>query len=107
MAPFRDLVKHNQTFKWNETLDTLILESKKIILEKIAGGVHVFDPSRQTCLQTDCSRNRVGYLFLQKHCSCEPINNPLCCPEGLKLLFAGSCFTSEFECRYSSTEGEH
>ena len=30
MAPFRDLVKHNQTFTWNETLDNLFLESKKI-----------------------------------------------------------------------------
>ena len=30
MAPFSDLVKHNQTFTWDETLDTLFLESKKI-----------------------------------------------------------------------------
>ena len=40
MSPFRDLVKHNQTFTWNEILDTLFLESKKIILEKITEGIH-------------------------------------------------------------------
>ena len=82
MAPFRDIVKHNQTFTWNKMLDTLFLESKKVMLEKITEGIHALDPSRQTCLQTDLSRNRVGYLLLQKHCSCEPTNNPLCYLEG-------------------------
>ena len=95
MAPFRDLVKHNQTFTWNKTLDTLFLESKKVMLEKITEGIHALDPSRQTCLQTDLSRNRVGYLLLQKHCSCEPTNNPLCYLEGWKLVYAGSHFTSK------------
>ena len=78
MAPFRDLVKHHQTFTWNKNLDTLFLESKKIILEKITEDIHASDPSKQTCLQTDWSRNGIGYLLLQKHCSCEPTNNPLC-----------------------------
>ena len=60
LCPFRDLVQHNQTFTWNETLDTLLLESKKIILEKITEGIHAFDPSKQTYLQTDWSRNGIG-----------------------------------------------
>ena len=106
MSPFRDLVKHNQAFTWNETLDTLFLESKKIILEKITEGIHGFDPSRQTCFQTDWSRNGVGYFLLQKHCSFEPTNNPLCCPERWKLVYAGSCFTSECESWYSP-KGRH
>ena len=71
----------------------LILESKKIILENITEGIHAFDPSRQTCLQTYCIRNGVAYL-LQKNCSCELTNKLLCCPEGWKLVYAGSRFTS-------------
>ena len=110
MFPFRDSVKHNQTFKWNKTLHTLFLESKKIILEKITESIHAFDPSRQTCLQTDWSRNRVGYLLLQKHCSCEPTNNRLSVyaaqKDGNYILYAGSRSISGCESRYSPTEGE-
>ena len=105
MAPFSDLVKHHQTFTWNENLDTLFLESKKIILKKITEDIHAFNPSKQTCLQTDWSRNGIGYL-LQKHCSCEPTNNPICCAEGWKLVYARSYFTSECESWYSPTEGK-
>ena len=106
MTPFRDLVKHNQTFTWNETLDKLFADSKQVIIEKIKEGIHMFDTAKPTCLQTDWSREGIGYLLLQKHCSCEPKDNPLCCPDGWKLVLAGSRFTSECESRYSPTEGE-
>ena len=66
----------------------------------------MFDAAKATCLQTDWSREGIGYLLLQKHCSCEPSNNPLCCTDGWKLVLTGSCFTSECESRYSPTEGE-
>ena len=53
MAPFRDLVKHNQTFTWNKTLDTLFLESKKVMLEKITEGImHLTLPDKHACRQT-------------------------------------------------------
>ena len=66
----------------------------------------MFVAAKPTCLQTDWSREGIGYLLLQKHCSCEPSNNPLCCTDGWKLVLTGSCFTSECESRYSPTEGE-
>ena len=47
-------------------------------------GTHAYDPSKQTCLQ----------------------NIPLCCPEGWKLVHAGSHFTSECESQYSPTKRE-
>ena len=49
---------------------------------EITEGVHVFDPSKQTCLQSDWSKHEIGYLLLQKPCSCEPTNSLLCFPEG-------------------------
>ena len=82
MTPVSDLVKHNQTFTWNETLDKLFADSKQIIIEKIKEGIHMFDAAKATCLQTDWSREGIGYLLLQKHCSCEPSNNPSCCTDG-------------------------
>ena len=106
MTPFRDLVKHNQTFAWNETLDKLFAESKQIIIEKIKKGIHMFHTAKPTCLHTDWSREGIGYLVLQKHCSFKPSNNPLCCTNGLKLVLAVSRFTSEYKSRYSPTEGE-
>ena len=106
MTPFRDLVKHNQTFTWNETLDKFFADSKQIIIEKIKEGIHMFDTVKPTCLQTDWSREGIGYLLLQQHCSCEPSNNALRCTNGWELVLAGSCFTSECESHYFPTEGE-
>ena len=48
----------------------------------------------------------MGYLLLQQHCNCNTSNAPICCPEGWKLIYAGSRFTSESESRYAPTEGE-
>ena len=89
VTPFRGLVKHNQTFTWIETLDKLFADSKKSIIEKIKEGIHMFDTTKPTCLETDWSREGIGYLLLQKHCSYEPSNNPLCCTDGWKLVLAG------------------
>lgn len=92
IASFWDLVKQSN-IHMDQGTRYLILEYKRIILENITEGIHAFDPSRQTCLQTYWIRNGVAYL-LQKHCSCELTNNLLCCPEGWKLVYVGSHFTS-------------
>ena len=63
--------------------------------------MHLTLPNKHACRQAG-----LGYLFLQKHCSCEPKNNPPCCPERWKLVYAGSRFTSECESGYSPTKGE-
>ena len=66
----------------------------------------MFHTAKPTCLHTDWSREGIGYLGLQKHCSFKPSNNPLCCTDGLKLVLAVIRFTSEHESRYSPTEEE-
>ena len=106
MQPFRDLVKTQTKFCWTDTLDKLFTDSKTLIINKVKEGIKSFDINRRTCLQTDWSREGIGYLLLQQHCSCPPTNAPTCCPEGWQLVFAGSRFTTEPESRYAPTEGE-
>ena len=106
MQPFRYLVKTNTKFIWNNTLHKLFAESKALIINKVKEGIKSFDINRRTCLQTDWSREGIGYLLLQQHCSCPPTSAPTCCPDGWHLVFAGSRFTTEPESRFAPTEGE-
>ena len=106
MEPFRELVKHNSTFHWDSNLDALFENSKKVLISKVAEGIRTFDPKRPTCLQTDRSKQGIGYLLLQKYCSCTLENAPVCCPDGWRLVFAGSRCTQGAETNYSPTEGE-
>ena len=69
-------------------------------------GVQAFDTSKPTCMMTDWSQQGIGFLLMQKHCSCSVDNNPKCCRSGWHLTYAGSRFTTEVESRYSPTEGE-
>ena len=75
-------------------------------MDQVRDGVSTFDINRYTCLQTDWSREGVGYLLLQKHCDCCMEKAPVCCPGGWQLIFAGSRFTLGAESRYAPTEGE-
>ena len=106
MAPFRELVKPNSLFQWNPELTDLFEEAKAKILEQVEAGVRKFSVNRPTCLQTDFCKDGVGYLLLQKFCKCAIDKAPLCCPQGWKLVFAGSRFTKGAETRYAPTEGE-
>ena len=65
----------------------------------------MFDKCRVTCLATDWSRTGIGYFLSQKHCQCSDIT-PTCCPDGWKLILAGSRFTRPAESRYHPVEGE-
>lgn len=106
MLPFRELVKHNAKFTWNESLQTLFEDSKRKLVDMVKEGLSTFDINRETCIQCDWSKDGIGYLLLQKHCSCPMSDAPNCCPSGWKLVFAGSRFTTDPETRYAPTEGE-
>ena len=106
MAPFRELVKPNSVFQWTPELKHLFEEAKDKILEQVQTGVCHYDINRITCLQTDFCKDGLGYLLLQKFCSCSLENAPLCCNDGWRLVFAGSRFTKGAETRYAPTEGE-
>jgi hypothetical protein len=106
MAPFRDLVKPNAQFAWTDELKLLFEKSKLKILQQVKDGIQKYETTRLTCLQTDFSKSGLGYLLLQKYCSCSLEKAPICCSSGWKLVFAGSRFTKGAEERYAPTEGE-
>lgn len=106
MQPFRDLVKQNASFVWNETLDKAFQDSKARIVELVKEGIAAFDVNRVTCVAPDWSKEGMGFFVLQKYCDCPTEKAPVCCPEGWKLVFAGSRFCTPAESRYAPIEGE-
>ena len=107
MAPFRELLRtKNRKFYWDETLERLFRESKRVIVQKIENGVKTFEINRTTGLATDYSKTGISYFLFQKHCNC-PSEAGMSCGEGhWKLILAGSRFTNDAESRYSPVEGE-
>ena len=103
LQPFRDVIKPNGKFYWDNTLKQLFGKSKSQIFAAVTDWVKSFDP-KLTCLQTDWSKDSIGYLLLQQHCDCKSGKIPTCCTTGWNLTFAGSRFTNPAESRYSPTE---
>ena len=106
MLPFRELLQKGRQFSWTKELDQIFLASKEKLVDLVHEGVRSFDPQRCTALQTDWSKEGIGYLLLQHHCQCPTSNAPVCCPEGWKLVYADSQFTTPDESRYTPIEGE-
>lgn len=105
IQPFRQLLKPGTPFVWNENLETLLQESKVVIINEIEHGVQIFDKRRPTCLATDWSKTGIGFWLFQKHCSCSK-TQPFCCNDGWKVTLVGSRFTHGAESRYAPVEGE-
>jgi hypothetical protein len=91
MYPMSHLLSPKTPFEWSPELDTLLKRSKEVIVDKIIEGVKLFDPKLTTCLATDFSGKCVGFLLLQKTCTC-PSKLPTCCPEGWRVCLLGSRF---------------
>ena len=106
LHPFRELLKKDTPWYWDEHLDNLFSQVKAVIADKIETGVKTFDLSRPVALLTDWSKSGVGYVLTQKYCSCSGPTTPLCCSEGWKVCGVGARFTNPAESRYSPTEGE-
>ena len=105
LLPFRDLLKKDTPFYWDETLDRLFAETKTHIATEVDKGIMSFSLTKPTCLLTDWSKTGLDYFMLQKHCTCSDLR-PSCCPSGWKVCGVGSRFTSAAESRYSPSEGE-
>ena len=76
-----------------------------MIVEAVIEGVTHFEIGRRTCLMVDWSKKGIGFLLLQKWCTCDEIH-PRCCVDGWRLTLAGGRFTTPAESRYSPIEGE-
>ena len=107
MQPFRDLLKPSARFLVDDpTVLHAFKQSKAMIVDLVKDGISAFDTSRTTCLAPDWSKSGMGFLLLQKYCDCDLTRAPVCCPEGWRLVFAGSRFCTPAESRYASVEGE-
>ena len=69
MLPFQDLVKKSSRFSRNQTLKKAFQESKQVIVKLVRQGFSTFDINRVTCLAPDWSKDSMGSLLLQKHCT--------------------------------------
>ena len=108
MQPFRELLKpaaKGKQIYWDENLTKLFEESKVVIVKAIEDGIKSFKLDQWTCLMPDFSKTGIGYLLMQKRCTCEKIN-PYCCPGGWQVVLAGSRFTKDAETRFAPVEGE-
>ena len=65
MAPFRDLLKRNVKFYWDNHLEELFPKSRKVIIEKAKEGVKAFQVGGKTMLTSDWSETGVGFFLEQ------------------------------------------
>ena len=100
MAPFKSLLSPKTPFQWSDQLEESFVNSKKAIILTIPDGVEIFDPARKTCLQTDFSKQGLGYWLIQKHCDCR-VDKLECCDNGWRVTLAGSRFLRDAESRYA------
>ena len=106
ILPFRDLVKKKTQFVWNENLEKAFQQSKQIIVGLVKKGVTTFDINWVTCLALDWSKEGMGFLLLQKYSTCPTEKASVCCPDGWRIVFAGSRFYTDTEHQYAPIEGE-
>jgi transposase InsO family protein len=110
MLPFRELLKPSTQFLWTPEMEQAFIHGKEEIVKAVIDGVKSYEMGRTTALCTDFSKAGLGFVLLQKHCSCSgPLPSltpsPICCNRW-KLVFAGSRFTSPAEARYNPGQGE-
>ena len=105
LAPFRELMKKNMKWYWDDVLQQLFEQSRIYISKKIQEGITRYDITKWTAVMTDWSRQGLGFVMCQKYCIC-PAITPLCCKIGWKVCMVGSSFLSPAEQNYSPAEGE-
>jgi hypothetical protein len=84
MLPFRQLLKPETPFCWDEHLNRLFEESKAAIISEIEEGVRIFDKNKPTCLATDIG---IGFWLFQKIVSAQEVNT------GWRITLVGSSVT--------------
>lgn len=88
ISPFRDLLKNNTIFSWNEYHSNALSKLKKVIANLPV--LRHFDPEKSIVIQADASKDGMGCCLMQ---------------EGLPISFASRSMTPT-ECSYSQIEKE-
>lgn len=92
MSPFRDLLKKpaGKVVYWDECLQKKFTQAKDIICQLAKQGLAYYDKTRPTIAITDWSKDGIGFVVMQQHCSCPPATASLCCKGGWRLALCGS-----------------
>ena len=104
LAPFRDLLKKSTDWYWDNSLNEIFSNCKKMIVDQVVDGVKTFQVNLPCALWTDWSKEGIGFSLFQKRCDCALSHS--CCKDGWKLVFAKSRFTRDSELGYKPIEGE-
>ena len=94
LHPFRELFKKDRKFDWLENLHRMFEEVKEEQVDNVKEGLKRFEVDRDMALMTDWSKTGIGFVLMQKYCSCPEIN-PTCCRDGWKVCLLGSRFTNQ------------
>ena len=82
MEPFRELLKptttKNKEVYWDTQLQTLFEKAKEEICKLSSNGLAYYDIKKNTVVITDWSKQGIGFVVMQQHCSCKN-NIPTCC----------------------------
>ena len=111
MEPFRELLKpttiKNKEVYWDTQLQTLFEKAKEEICKLSSNGLAYYDIKKNTVVITDWSKQGIGFVVMQQHCSCKNTSNiPTCCANGWKLALCQSQFLTPAESKYAPIEGE-
>ena len=87
-------------------MEKLFSDSKSLHISKVQEGIKTFHISKYTCLQIDWSKEEIGYLLLHQHCFYPPTTVVKSYPEGWRLVFTCSRFTTEVESQYAPSESK-
>ena len=110
MAPFRELLKSKnlkgKRVYWDKQLQDAFEHSRTVLCDLARKGLCNYDLNKKTMLITDWSKLGIGFVLLQKHCSCKDDTDPTCCEGGWKLVYCNSRALSPEEVGYVPIEGE-
>jgi hypothetical protein len=105
LRPVHDLLPPKVQFYWDNTMDMVLPHAKSEILKAAAEGVRMFDKDHMMCLSPDFSKFGIGFSLGQKYCDCDS-DQPWCCEDSWKLVFADKRHTHKAEEEYHPIEGE-
>ena len=106
MLSFCELVKRDSHFIWNKSLEDAFEHSKKVVINLVQKDISTLEKDQATCLAPDWSKEGIGFLLLQRYCSCTINKAPVCCPEGWCLIFASGRFCIYAKHRYAPIKDE-
>ena len=78
MTPFQPFLSPKVCFQWTDAMEQVFNEGKLEIVLAIEDGVDIFNPTLETCVRTDWSKQGMGYYLCQKACRCPEVNLTRC-----------------------------